>query len=64
MNNDSLTLSVNEAAQLLGLSPNHTWRLVQSGEIPSFRLGRRVLVPRKALVEMVENAVQRTTDRT
>lgn len=53
---ESLTISVAEAAQLLGLSPNHTWRLVQNGELPSFRLGRRVLVPRKALEQLVETA--------
>jgi excisionase family DNA binding protein len=52
----SLTLSVPEAAALLGLSANHAWRLVSNGVIPSMRLGRRVLVPRAALVALVENA--------
>ena len=52
----TLTLSVPEAAQLLGLSINHAWRLVQTGELPSLRLGRRVLVPRAALVDLVERA--------
>lgn len=52
----TLTLSVPQAASLLGLSTNHAWRLVQAGELPSIRLGRRVLVPRAALVELVDRA--------
>jgi excisionase family DNA binding protein len=56
---EALTISVNEAAQLLGLSPNHCWRLIQSGELPSMRLGRRVLVPRRALEQLVEMAASR-----
>ena len=55
----TLTLSVPEAAQLLGLSSNHAWRLVQTGELPSLRLGRRVLVPRSALIDLVESAAPR-----
>jgi len=55
----TLTLSVPEAAQLLGLSSNHAWRLVATGELPSLRLGRRVLVPRSSLVALVENAAGR-----
>jgi excisionase family DNA binding protein len=55
----SLTVSIPEAANLVGISPNHAWRLVQTGELPSIRLGRRVLVPRSALVDLVERATAR-----
>lgn len=53
---EPLTLSVAEAAQVLGVSPNHCWRLIQGGDLPSLRLGRRVVVPRSALVALVESA--------
>lgn len=44
-----LLVSVPEAARLLGVGTTFGWALVHSGEIPSVKLGRRVLVPRAAL---------------
>jgi len=44
-----LTVSVEEAAHLLGISRGHAYALVNRGEIPSLRLGRRIVVPRAAL---------------
>jgi excisionase family DNA binding protein len=46
-----LTLSVPEIAAWLGVSQHLVWSQIYSGELPSVRLGRRVLVPRDALVE-------------
>jgi excisionase family DNA binding protein len=48
-----LTLTVEEAARLLGVSRAHAYELAARGEIPILRLGRRVLVPREALVRMM-----------
>lgn len=48
-----LLISVPEAARLLGVGPSLGWTLVHSGELPSVRLGRRVLVPRAALERLV-----------
>ena len=45
-------LSVPEAAQLLGVSARHLWRLIDSKEVLTVRLGRRVMVPRKALEKL------------
>lgn len=39
------TVTVQELAQMLGISRNHAFRSVQRGEIPSFRIGRRLLIP-------------------
>lgn len=44
-----LLLSVPEAARLLGVGTTFGWMMVRRGQIPSIRLGRRVLVPRSAL---------------
>jgi len=52
--NESLTLSVTEAASLLGISRALTYELAARGEIPSIHLGRRVVIPRRALVSMIE----------
>ena len=54
---ESLTLSVAEAAALLGVSPNHLWARINAGDVPALRLGRRVLVPRRALDDLVERAL-------
>jgi excisionase family DNA binding protein len=43
------TLSVEEAAQRLGISRNHAYDAVKRGAIPSIRIGRRLLVPKAAL---------------
>lgn len=44
-----LLVSVPEAARLLGVGTTFGWALVRSGEMPSIKLGRRVLVPRAVL---------------
>jgi excisionase family DNA binding protein len=53
---ERLTLTVEEAASLLGISRNLAYELVAEGQIPSIRLGRRVLVPRQALHRMLDRA--------
>ena len=46
-----LTLSVEEVASLLGLGRTATYEAARRGEIPSRKLGRRVIVPVPALLE-------------
>jgi excisionase family DNA binding protein len=46
---DRLVFTVEEAAQLLGISRSFAYEAVQRGEIPSMRIGRRILVPKAAL---------------
>jgi excisionase family DNA binding protein len=41
--------SVDEVAERLGLSRNSAYEAVRKGEIPSVRIGRRILVSRVAL---------------
>ena len=50
---ERLTLTVEEAAQSLGVSRAHAYELAAQGVIPTLRLGRRILVPREALVRMM-----------
>ena len=44
----SKTLSVEEVAAELGIGRNQAYDAVRSGQIPSIRIGRRILVPRIA----------------
>jgi excisionase family DNA binding protein len=48
-----LTYSVEQAAELLGVCPKHAYESIAAGEIPSIRIGRRILVPRAALEQML-----------
>ncbi|HWA67424.1 MAG TPA: helix-turn-helix domain-containing protein [Mycobacteriales bacterium] len=42
---ERLTMTVEEAAQVLGISRNSAFRAVRSGELPAVRIGRRLLIP-------------------
>lgn len=46
-------LSATQVAEILGISRVHAWRLINSGEIPSFRLGRLNRVPRAAIEHLL-----------
>jgi excisionase family DNA binding protein len=46
---EKLTISVEEAAQALGVSRAHAFRMAAAGELPTIRLGKRLLVPIDAL---------------
>ena len=51
---ERLALSVEEAGALLGISRDLAYDLVARGELPSVRLGRRLVVPRRALEEALD----------
>lgn len=50
-----LLVSIREAAGLYGISVRHMVSLLDAGEIPSLRLGRRRLVAYAALLEHIES---------
>jgi excisionase family DNA binding protein len=43
------TLTVEEAAKVLGIGRNAAYRAIHTGEIPALRIGRRLLVLRAKL---------------
>jgi excisionase family DNA binding protein len=52
------TYSVPEAAKRLGVGRGTAYEAVRKGEIPSIKVGGRILVPREALEKMLESAGQ------
>jgi len=52
----ALTMTVEEAAQQLGISRNSAYVLARSGELPVLRLGRRLVVSRAGLARMLDQA--------
>lgn len=51
-----LTRTVDEVAELLGISRVSAYEGVARGDIPHIKVGRRILVPRAALTAMLAKA--------
>jgi excisionase family DNA binding protein len=49
-----LTSTVTEAAKLLGISPTSAYEAARKGELPVRVIGRRMLVPRVALLRLLD----------
>ena len=50
---ERLAFTVGEAGELLGISRAFAYELVARGELPVIRRGRRIVVPKSALLAMV-----------
>jgi excisionase family DNA binding protein len=51
---DLLAWPVPHAGRKLGLSRDAAYRAARSGQLPTIRIGRRLLVPRAALERMLD----------
>ncbi len=47
------TLTMEKAAEILGISRRSAYRAASTGELPVLRLGRRLLVPTARLLELL-----------
>jgi len=53
---EAATVSVSQAAELLGIGRNLAYELARRGELPgALRLGRRIVVSKKALEAFLED---------
>lgn len=50
------TYTVVEVATILGIGRNTAYEVCRSGEIPTIKVGGRILVPRNVIDEMVGGA--------
>lgn len=48
-----LTCTVEEAAELLGLSRSKAYQCVRTGELRSVQLGRRIVIPLSAIEDLL-----------
>ena len=55
-NSSTVTMTVTETANVLGISRSSAYECVRLGAIPSIRLGRRIVVPRRAVEELLATA--------
>jgi excisionase family DNA binding protein len=51
---DRQTLTVVEAAKALGIGRGQAYEAVRRGDIPSIRLGKRLVIPRQAFDRLLE----------
>ena len=58
-----LTYSIAEAADKLGIGKNQAYEAARRGEIPTIKIGKRVLVPRVPFDRMLEQETTRAADR-
>lgn len=54
----SLVLSVREVADALGVSDDLVYELAARGELPCLQLGRRRVIPRRAVELMIERSLE------
>ena len=55
ISSDRLVFTVTEAAYLINVSRAFAYELVARGELPSIRLGRRILIPRAGLQKLLDS---------
>ena len=53
MSIERVTYKITEAAQLLGVGRNQAYEAAARGEIPTIKIGKRLLVPKAAFDRMV-----------
>ncbi len=53
-----VVLSVAEAADMLGISDDLLYELVARGQLPCLHLGRRRVIPRRAIDLVIERAME------
>ena len=53
--NEPDVLTVPEAAKLLRIGKNHAYELVKNGSIGAIRLGKKIIIPKPALVDFCRN---------
>jgi excisionase family DNA binding protein len=51
---DSLVLTPTETAKLLRIGRGTVYEQIRLGVIPSIKMGRKILIPRAALMRMLE----------
>lgn len=59
-NRTNRTVTVPEAARMLGISRSHAYDLIHRGELAGVRLGRRVIVPISAIDKMLASGSAET----
>jgi excisionase family DNA binding protein len=49
-------VTVREFSELMGVSYHHAWALCNTGRIPTFRLGGKILIPKEYVETLIDSA--------
>lgn len=63
METTRLTISVEEAGRVLGISRSAAYSAVHAGQIPCLRIGKRMLVPRIPFEKMLGKEAPNDSNR-
>lgn len=55
---DSLTHTVKETSQALGIGLNSTYELIRSNRLRAIRIGRRFIIPRREIEAFLERETE------
>lgn len=61
-NEKSLVFSASDVAKFLGVSKNTVYEATRTGQIPSIRWGKRILIPKVGLMKILGEAGSAKTD--
>lgn len=53
---EKIIYTIPEVSELLGISVIHGYLMAKTGQIPTIKLGRRIVVPKAALEKMLASA--------
>lgn len=56
----SVTISVTEAAQYIGIGKNRVYNLLHDKKIPAIRLGKNYRIPKKSLDDWLYSEAQKS----
>ncbi len=60
---ERVTMTVPEAAKALGIGKNQGYEAARAGQIPTIRIGKRLLVPRAACERLLEKGTSQSEAR-
>ena len=50
---EKLVYSMQEAAEVLGISKSYMYELARRGEVPALKLGKRLVVPKERFIKWI-----------
>lgn len=59
MSEEKLTITVEEAGMMLGIGRALAYEMAKTGRLPVLRFGKRMVIPRRAMEEMLKTATVR-----
>jgi excisionase family DNA binding protein len=57
MSKGTLTITVSEAARLLGIGRGLAYEMARTGKLPALRFGKRLVIPRKAIERLLQEPI-------